>query len=234
MVISQKKKFFNYFSLTNRPLRIILYKVNKMVNKIRKELTQRQGNVLKAIETFVLERGYAPTVRQLGKLLSIANPSAVFKHILSLEKKGYLRRDRGELHLAGFPAVGETQVRVPLAGLVPAGEPREAFDVSGDAMDIPAWMVGRRRGNIFCIRVDGKSMIDAYIDDGDHVILERTNSANSGEMVVALLGDGSVTLKRLRRDNGQIFLVPENPAFQPIEVRELKVLGRVIGVLRKY
>jgi repressor LexA len=77
-------------------------------------------------------------------------------------------------------------------------------------------------------------MIDAYIDDGDHVILERTNSANSGEMVVALLGDGSVTLKRLRRDNGQVFLVPENPAFQPIEVRELKVLGRVIGVLRKY
>ncbi len=208
--------------------------VNKMVNKTRKELTQRQGRALKAIEAFILERGYAPTVRQLGKLLDIANPSAVFKHILSLERKGYLRRDRGEMHLAGFPTVPENQVRVPVAGLVPAGDPRESFDVSGDAMDVPAWMVGRRRGNIFCIRVDGKSMIDAYIDDGDHVILERTNSANPGEMIVARLDDGSVTLKRLRRDNGKIFLMPENPSFQPLEVGELKVLGRVIGVLRKY
>ncbi len=205
-----------------------------MVNKIRKELTQRQGRALKTIEAFILERGYAPTVRQLGKLLGIANPSAVFKHILSLERKGYLRRERGELHLAGLPAAAENQVRVPVAGLVPAGDPRESFDVSGDAMDVPAWMVGRRRGNIFCIRVDGKSMIDAYIDDGDHVILERTNSANPGEMIVARLDDGSVTLKRLRRDNGKIFLMPENPSFQPLEVGELKVLGRVIGVLRKY
>ena len=101
-------------------------------------------------------------------------------------------------------------------------------------MDVPAWMVGRRRGNIFCIRVDGKSMIDAYIDDGDHVLLERTNTASSGEMVVAMLGDGSVTLKRLRQDDGRVYLMPENPAFQPIEAGDAKILGRVVGVLRKY
>jgi repressor LexA len=123
---------------------------------------------------------------------------------------------------------------VPLAGLVPAGSPRESFDVSGEAMDIPAWMVGRKRGNVFLIRVAGKSMIDAYIDDGDHVLLERTDAVNSGEMVVALLEDGSVTLKRLRKEDGKVFLMPENPAFQPIEVGGGKVLGRVIGVLRKY
>lgn len=101
-------------------------------------------------------------------------------------------------------------------------------------MDVPSWMVGRRRGNVFCIRADGKSMIDAYIDDGDHVLMERTNTANSGEMVVAMLEDGSVTLKRLRRESGQVFLIPENPAFQPIEAPGAKILGRVIGVLRKY
>jgi repressor LexA len=95
-------------------------------------------------------------------------------------------------------------------------------------------MVGRRRGNIFCISVDGKSMVDAYIDDGDRVLVERTNTASSGEMVVALLDDGSVTLKRLKIDNGDIFLVPENPEFHPIQVKELRILGRVIGVLRKY
>jgi repressor LexA len=95
-------------------------------------------------------------------------------------------------------------------------------------------MVGRKRGNIFCIQVDGKSMVDAYIDDGDRVLVERTNSANSGEMVVAFLDDGSVTLKRLRIENGDVFLVPENSEFEPVRVKELRVLGRVIGVLRKY
>jgi repressor LexA len=208
--------------------------VNKMVNKIRKELTERQKKVLKAIESFILEHGYSPTVRQLGKVLSIAHPSAVFKHLLSLERKGYLERARGEVRLMGLPALAQSQTRVPLAGLVPAGQPKEVFDVSGEAVDVPEWMVGRRRGNIFCIRVDGKSMVDAYIDDGDWVLVERTNSANSGEMVVVLLGDDSVTLKRLKVEDGNIFLVPENPEFKPIEVKELKVLGRVIGVMRKY
>ncbi len=207
-----------------------------MVNRIRKELTDRQDGVLKAIEGFVLEHGFAPTVRELAKILGIPNPSAAFKHMSSLEKKGYLRREDGELRLAGLPTVGENQIRVPVAGIVPAGLPAESFDVSGgEAMDIPAWMVGRKRGNVFLIRVAGKSMIDAYIDDGDHVLLERTAAVNSGEMVVALLDDGSVTLKRLRKDDGKVFLVPENPAFAPIEVTSGgKVLGRVIGVLRKY
>lgn len=206
-----------------------------MVNKIRKELTQRQERILRAIERFILEHGYAPTIRQIGALIHIASPSAVFKHLLSLERKGYLKRERGELRLSGFPAALESRVRVPLAGLVPAGQPKEAFDLSGEAVDIPDWMIGRRRGNIFCIRVEGKSMVDAYIDDGDHVLLERTNSVNSGEMVVALLDDSSVTLKRLKREDGKTFLIPENPQFKPIEVSaEVRILGRVIGVLRKY
>ena len=209
--------------------------VNKMVNRIRKELTPRQERLLRTVEAFILERGYPPTVRQIGRLLRIASPSAVFKHLTSLEKNGYLRRDRGELQVAGAPSALEGRVRVPLAGLVPAGPAKEAFETSGEAIDIPDWMLGRRRGNIFCICVEGKSMIDACIDDGDNVLLERTNSANSGEMVVALLEDGSVTLKRLRREDGRTFLVPENPAYKPIEVAgDIRVLGRVIGVLRKY
>ena len=205
-----------------------------MVNIIRKKLTERQKKVLKAIEEFVLEHGYSPTIRQLGEILNIANPSAVFKHILSLEKKGYLERARGELKLKGFPAPLERQTRVALVGLVPAGEPKEVFDVSGEAVEVPDWMVGRRKGNIFCIHVDGKSMVDAYIDEGDRVLVERTNSASSGEMVIALLDDGSVTLKRLKIEDGNVFLMPENPEFEPIKVRELRILGRVIGILRKY
>lgn len=208
--------------------------VNKMVNEMRKKLTERQRGVLKAIESFILEHGYSPTIRQLGKLLNIPNPSAVFKHILSLEKKGYLERVKGEMRLTGFPALLERQARVPLVGLVPAGQPKEVFDTSGEAVEIPDWMVGRKRGNVFCVHVDGKSMVDAYIDDGDWVLLERTNSASSGEMVVALLEDGSVTLKRLKMENESVFLIPENPEFKPIKVKELRILGRVIGILRKY
>ena len=205
-----------------------------MVNKIRKELTERQKKVLEAIEEFILEYGYSPTIRRLGEILNIVNPSAVFKHILSLEKKGYLERMRGEVRLTGLPAFLENQTRVPLVGIVPAGQPKEVFDVSGEAVNVPDWMVGRKKGNIFCIHVDGKSMVDAYIDDGDWVLVERTNSANSGEMVVTLLNDGSVTLKRLKIKGENVFLIPENPEFEPIKVRELKILGRVIGVLRKY
>ncbi|UCC38640.1 MAG: repressor LexA [Candidatus Aminicenantes bacterium] len=205
-----------------------------MVNKIRKKLTEKQKEVLRILENFILEHGYSPTIRQLGRLLNIIHPSAVFKHVLSLEKKGYLERKRGELRLTGFPSLLESQVRVPLVGFVPAGQPKEVFDVSGEAVEVPEWMVGRRKGNIFCIHVDGKSMVDAYIDDRDRVLVERTSSASSGDMVVALLDDGSVTLKRLRIEDGNIFLAPENPEFEPIEVKELRVLGKVIGVLRKY
>jgi repressor LexA len=220
--------------LTNPREALIFYTVNKMVNKIRKKLTEKQEKILKVLEEFILEKGYSPTIRQLGQLVKIASPSAVYKHILSLEKKGYLKREEGRMKLSGLPSAAEVLTKVPLVGLVPAGDPREVFEVSGEAVDVPDWMVGRRRGNIFCISVDGKSMVDAYIDDGDRVLVERTSTASSGEMVVALLDDGSVTLKRLRIDNGDIFLVPENPEFHPIRVKELKVLGRVIGVLRKY
>jgi len=208
--------------------------VNKMVNRLRKELTQRQRKALKAIERFVIERGFPPTIRELGRRLGIANPSAVYKHVLSLERKGYLSREGGEMRLASGPSPLDNQVKVPLVGVAPAGRSQEVFDSLGESVDIPEWMVGRRRGSVFCIRVAGKSMVDAYIDDGDRVLLERTNAANSGEMVVARLDDGSVTLKRLRRENGRILLVPENPEFAPIEVKELRVVGRVIGLLRKY
>jgi repressor LexA len=208
--------------------------VNKMVNKLRKKLTEKQEKILEALEGFILGHGYSPTIRQLGKLVKIASPSAVYKHLLSLEKKGYLKRVGGEVQLAGSPSPTETLTKVPLVGLVPAGDPREVFDASAGAVDVPDWMVGRRKGNIFCVSVDGKSMVDAYIDDRDWVLVERTNSANSGEMVVTLLDDGSVTLKRLKMKDGDVFLIPENPEFEPIKVKELKILGRVIGVLRKY
>ncbi|MBC7362394.1 MAG: transcriptional repressor LexA [Candidatus Aminicenantes bacterium] len=204
-----------------------------MVNRIKRTLTRRQKEILEKIQEFILEHGYAPTVRELGQMVGLSNPSAVFKHLLSLEKKGYIRREGGEVRLAQMPDAINA-VRLPLVGLVPAGTPREMFDSLGETVEVPAWFSGRKRGNLFCLKVTGKSMIDAYIDDGDLVVIERTDVANSGEMVVALLEDGSVTLKRLRREKDRVLLVPENPAFQPIEVKEVRIVGRVVGVIRKY
>lgn len=207
--------------------------VNKMVNRIKKTLTRRQKEILDKIQNFILEHGYAPTVREIGQMAGLTNPSAVFKHLLSLEKKGYLRREGGELRLSYLPDA-VNQVRLPLVGLVPAGSPREMFDTLGESVEVPAWFAGRKSGNLFCLKVTGKSMIDAYIDDGDLVVIERTETANSGEMVVALLEDGTVTLKRLRREKDRVLLVPENPAFKPIEAKEVRIVGRVAGVIRKY
>ena len=205
-----------------------------MVNKTRIELTERQEKVLLALKDFILERGYSPTIRQLGDILHITNPSAVFKHVRSLEKKGYVSREAGELSPTGFTSARETYVKVPLLGFVPAGHPQEAIDLSHEAVEVPDWMLGRKKGNVFCVQVEGKSMVDAYIDDGDRVLVERTNTASSGEMVIAFLEDGSITLKRLRLETGRIALMPENPEFEPIEVSQLRILGRVIGVMRKY
>jgi repressor LexA len=204
-----------------------------MVNRRKRKLTQRQKKVLEAVGDFIRTHGYSPTVRQLAQILDIASPSAVFKHFSSLEKKGYLRKEKGEIKLAGMPSL-DPHVQVPLAGLVPAGDPKEVFDTSEDAVDVPDWMLGRKKGNVFCVQVEGKSMVDAFIDDGDRVLLERTHTASSGEMVVAILDDGSITLKRLKLENGNVFLVPENPEFKPVQVSELRIIGRVIGVLRKY
>ncbi len=204
-----------------------------MVNRIKRTLTRRQKEILDKIQDFILGHGYAPTVREIGQMTGLANPSAVFKHLLSLEKKGYLRREGGELRLTYLPDAVQ-QLRLPLVGLVPAGSPREMFDTLGESVEVPAWFAGRKSGNLFCLKVTGKSMIDAYIDDGDLVVIERTETANSGEMVVALLEDGTVTLKRLRREKDRVLLVPENPAFKPIEAKEVRIVGRVAGVIRKY
>lgn len=205
-----------------------------MVNKIRKSLTRQQAKVLQAVEDFWRRYGFAPTIRELSRTVGIASPSAVFKHLRSLERKGYLIREGGDIHLPALSSEGWGATRVPLVGLVPAGSAVEVFDELGESVDIPDWMLGRRQGQVFCLRVQGKSMVDAYINDGDFVLIERTEKASPGEMVVAQLEDGSVTLKRLKLEAGRIFLLPANPEFAPLEVKQLRVVGRVVGLLRKY
>jgi repressor LexA len=117
-------------------------------------------------------------------------------------------------------------------GIVPAGDPLEVFETLGEEIELPEWMVAAG-GDVAAFRVQGESMKDAYIQDGDVVVVKRTPSANFGEMVVALMDDASITLKRLKSDGKKVWLMPENPEFENIH-DPFKLVGKVVGVLRKY
>jgi len=190
-------------------------------------LTKKQKNFLDSLKDLVRKRGYFPTVREIGKILGLSSPATVHSYLNRLFEKGYLQKksnNNWEL------AVGSSSV--PLVGIVPAGNPLEIFDPLGEEIELPGWMVDKG-GDISAFRVQGESMRDAYIQDGDVVVVKRTPAANIGEMVVALLDDTSITLKRLKSDGKQVWLMPENPEFQPIRA-PFKLVGKVIGVLRTY
>jgi repressor LexA len=198
-------------------------------------LTKKQKKVLNAIEEFIFEKGYSPSIRELGKKLGLSSPATVHNYLLALEKKGYIKRVERGIKIVSEPLFFKEKIEIPLVGLVPAGYPKEVFEDLEEKIEVPEWIArGKREESLFCIQVEGKSMVDAYIDDGDIVILEKTQTASSGEMVLALLDDGSVTLKRLRLEKNEVYLVPENPDFKPIKVEELRIIGKVIGVIRRY
>jgi len=198
-------------------------------------LFKKQKRVLEFIKKYIRERGYPPTIEEIKKELRLSSTATVHKHLRALERKGYIKRKRKwrGLEIVEEPLLNEI-LGIPLYGPVAAGTPLEVFGEVKETIEIPAWIVGRKRGEIFALRVQGKSMIDAYVDDGDIIVIERAEVADSGEMVIALLPDGSVTLKRLKIEKERIILLPENPAFDSIEVEELRIVGKVIGVIRKY
>lgn len=190
-------------------------------------LTRKQKRFLDRLASRVREGGYFPSVRELARLAGLASPATAQAYLGRLEAKGYLRRRGGGWELAGGPG------GVPLVGVVPAGPALEMFEPLGEAVELPEWMADRG-GDLVAFRVQGESMRDAYIQDGDLVLIRRGEQADVGQMVVARLeGEGAITLKRLQRGPDGFFLAPENPEFSPIHGR-FQLVGRVVGVLRKY
>ncbi|MCP5045595.1 MAG: repressor LexA [bacterium] len=189
-------------------------------------LTKKQKEFFDNLKEMVKSQGYFPAVREIGKTFGLSSPATVHAYLNRLFEKGYLRKQGRSWELAaGFSAV-------PLVGVVPAGSPHEIFESLGEEIELPEWMV-ESGGNTSAFRVQGESMKDAYIQDGDVVVVRRTRKAESGEMVVALLDDSSITLKRLKRDEQKIWLIPENPDFDPI-YDPFQLVGKVVGVLRRY
>lgn len=196
---------------------------------------RRERDLLDFLRDYLRKHGYAPTLREMARALGVSSVATVHKHLKALEKKGFLKRHRGwrGLEVIEERFREELGVSVPFYGPVPAGHPKMLFGEASDTLEVPEWMVGRKR-EVFALQVEGDSMIDAYVKDGDMVLVERTDTAESGEIVVALLPEGEITLKRLKKGKDSIFLVPENPQYPPIKVKEVQILGKVIGILRRY
>ncbi len=199
-------------------------------------VTPRQMEVLRFIHDYRSSHGYSPTMQEIGDHMHVSRVT-VFEHIGALEKKGLLRREAKHqarsLQLSpdvDFPD-SDRPTRFPLAGRIAAGMPIEAVQ-SDETIDLEEMFT--EPGETFCLRVNGESMIDEQIRDGDYVICRRRQEANNGETVVALLDNGEATLKKFYRENGRIRLQPANPDFSPIFPDNVSIQGVVIGVIRKF
>ena len=215
-------------------------------------LTQRQRRVLEVIRDSIERRGYPPSVREIGEAVGLSSASSVAHQLSVLQKKGWLRRDPNRPRALDVRLPGEATIRnaaaaadlvgvsddsatpapayVPLVGRIAAGGPVLAEQAVEDVFPLPRELVGE--GTVFMLKVAGDSMIEAAICDGDWVVVRQQPTAEFGEIVAAMI-DGEATVKTDKRRDGHVWLLPHNPAYEPIPGDDATVLGRVVTVLRR-
>ena len=222
---------------------------------------ERRRKILDCIARTVAERGYPPSVREIAEAVGLASPSAVHHHLTALERDGLLERGshssralrltvRAEAEL-GLPSrrpsppergergrvtpfrmpVERDLLALPVIGEIAAGQPIEAYAEGAETLEVPRSL--QARDDSYVLRVRGKSMIDALIDDGDFVVVQPQATARDGDIVVALLEDNGVTLKRFYREKDRIRLQPANAEMEPIYASDVQIQGKVVGVIRK-
>ena len=200
-----------------------------------KDLTKRQKEIFDFIGTYLSKHGYPPTVREIGKAVGLHSSSTVHAHLSKLESLGVLKRDPSKPRaLEVMVQRAKKAVRptgLPLVGQVAAGTPILAEENIEDYLEVPD-VVGGEDGD-YILRVRGESMQDAGILEGDFVVVRPTERASDSEIVVALVGDEEATVKRFFREKDQVRLQPENKSMKPIRSRDVRVLGRVVGVFRR-
>jgi repressor LexA len=197
-------------------------------------LTKRQQEIFDFVKRYAAEHGYPPTVRDIGKAIGLTSSSTVHAHLANLERVGLLRRDPSKPRalevLVDKAKQAVTPTGLPVVGQVAAGQPVLAQENIEDYVPVPG-IAGGDQGE-FVLRVNGDSMRDVGILDGDHVVVRGQDHATDGEIVVALLGE-EATVKRFFRENDHVRLQPENDELEPIRTRDVQVLGRVVGVCRR-
>ncbi len=193
-------------------------------------LTTRQREVFELIRDKITNRGYGPTVREIGQHFSINSPNGVMCHLKALEKKGLITREPNMSRAIQLTAEAEEEKGMPLVGMIAAGNLTEAIQQS-ERFDFEDWFPAKR--NNFALRVKGDSMIEAAIADGDVVICRRTKTAHKGDIVVALTDEGEATLKYWFPEARRVRLQPANSTMEPIYCRDVRVLGVVTGVVRR-
>ena len=218
---------------------------------------ERKQKILEHIARTVAERGYPPSVREIADAVGLASTSAVHHHLIALEREGLLERGQNSSRAVRLTPQGEAELdraprripigvgrvtpfrmpverdvlALPVLGEIAAGQPIEAYEDGAESLDVPRSM--QARDDSYVLRVRGKSMIDALIDDGDYVVVQPAATARDGDIVVALLEDNGVTLKRFFREQDRIRLQPANAEMEPIYATEVQIQGKVVGVIRK-
>lgn len=198
------------------------------------KISDKQREILEYIKAEILNKGYPPAVREICEAVKLKSTSSVHAHLETLEKNGYIRRDPTkpraiEIVDENFNLTRREMVNVPIVGRVAAGEPILAVENIENYFPIPAEFMPNEQ--TFILQVQGESMVNAGILDGDYILVEQQTTANDGDMVVALV-DNSATVKTFYKENGYYRLQPENDFMEPIIVSDVMIMGKVIGTFR--
>ena len=194
-------------------------------------LTERQREIYDFVKDKIVGRGYGPTVRDIGAHFGIRSPNGVMCHLKALEKKGLISREPGKSRAIQLSDPPRAKTTLPLVGLVAAGSPVLAEEQSETVDFAPLFETDGH----FCLKVKGDSMIDDHIAEGDYVVVRKQNTARNGEIVVAVVDDGTeATLKRYYREGNRVRLQPANATMAPIYAENVEIRGTVSGVIRQY
>lgn len=196
-------------------------------------LTKRQAQILEYVTQYIEDNNYAPSYREIGQHFGLSSTATIAEHIESLKQKGYLLHEENlarSIQVNPLSTLVEDTIQIPLLGTIAAGKPIEAI-ASSETIDIPRDMMGR---NVFALKVKGESMIEDGILNGDYIIVEQTAIAKNGDIVVALIDNHNVTLKRFYKEKDRIRLQPANSAMHPIFLNKVTIQGKVRGVIRKF
>ena len=197
-----------------------------------KNFDEKQQELVKFIFDFTKENGYTPSVREMCDKMHFASTSTIFYYLNKCEQQGIIKRAKGKnraIELVNAPEFNG----VPLVGKVAAGEPILAQQNIEDYYELPANLFDYKNNELFLLNVQGNSMINIGINNGDKIVVKKQNTANNGQIVVAMVDD-SATVKRFFKENGYYRLQPENDEMQPIIVSEVEILGIVVGLIRQY